>query len=335
LAAVLLLSLGTALRALPVDHISIVGTAATYTAGVSGSALVTFYDVNSATPTTSEVIYLDVLSNGQVIEGGATPTSFTTSGVLPFASVSITFYTAGNSIELRARPASGATSGTSSVFTVNPSSAAKLVIYGPGQSLLPGHNPSVQPSAVSGTFTAQQPGQDFSVTVQMTDAYFNPVSATDNVSLAADDASLINISAAGPLSAGVKNFTVSLDAPRITRVLTATDGTPPAAQSGSLTVRADGPPAEELFPRPNPFQPKNGPMTLRVDLDTNKQFTVKIVDPFGQPVWERTLDGVAPTNTLTWDGHNDNGQEVAAGFYYAILDVGGSIKSKKKIGVVK
>jgi hypothetical protein len=94
-------------------------------------------------------------------------------------------------------------------------------------------------------------------------------------------------------------------------------------------------PAEEIVPFPSPYNPHRGTLKLQFRLEAAKDITVKILDQFGQQVWETSLAGQATVQAITWDGKTKMGDYVATGVYYAVLEVSGTVKSKKKFGVKK
>lgn len=277
-------------------------------------------------------------SGGAVISGGVSPSSFLTDGVSVnyggLTALPLTFYVAGSGLTLRATSSGSGVTGTSSAFLVTPGAASHVVVFAPGQSLAAA---PTQSERVSGTALIQPLNQAFPITVQLTDAYNNPLSVgNDTVHFAAQDPAYIDLPPDGTLSAGVGNFNVTLLAPRTTRRLTVSNVTHPGVLSGTIDVVSGGPADAEVFPVPNPFNPhRDGQQIFRFVLDSPASISLSIMDPFGQPVWRRDVSGVKGNNEVVWNGRNDHGQTVAVGFYYLVLEADGSVKSKKKLGVVK
>jgi hypothetical protein len=339
-----LLLAGARVWATPVDNINIVfPTGATYTAGVStnnpGGIQVHCFRNGSQAPNEVETIRINLVKDGVVLEDAVSPSSFqTSSGVIVYGGSlqPFTFYHAGSGLKLRATAPSGA-SEDGEPFTVNPGTAAKLVVVAPGQSHDPGKNPapSLGHTGRSGTATAQQPNSNFSLTVILTDNQFNKVAENHNVSFASGD--LVTLPSAGSLSSGQGSFNVSIAAPKTSRTITVTDTTDSSVRAGSVEVTTSGPPADEVFPFPSPFNPKQGQAAkLRFYVGESGNVTLKVTDAFGQDVWRKEVSAEQNTFTdVTWDGRNENGHLVASGVYYVLLEMNGSVKSKKRIGVVK
>lgn len=76
-------------------------------------------------------------------------------------------------------------------------------------------------------------------------------------------------------------------------------------------------------------------MTFRFQLNDAASVKVIVKDQFGQDVWRTEYSGPKGQNNVSWDGRNERGHVVAAGVYYALLEVKGEITSKKRFGVVK
>ncbi|MBI5573291.1 MAG: hypothetical protein HY919_01890 [Elusimicrobia bacterium] len=90
---------------------------------------------------------------------------------------------------------------------------------------------------------------------------------------------------------------------------------------------------------PNPFYPKNqSKVTVRIHEDyCGANLRVTIYNIAGLPV--RTLDEVSNETSpeiglAYWDGRNDNGDMVASGLYYYVIDTGGK-KFRGKITLIK
>ncbi len=342
-AAFFLAALGRASAAGTITSITIPGlTSANYTAGVATNTPTTtifiFTFAGSSSPSAGQVVTLELLdSNGDVITNGMSPTSFTTGsgsgnqtfngGNSPFP---ITFFRSGSGLQLKAT--CGSVSGTSGAFNVATGAASKLILIGPGMSHAPGTNPDLT-TGHSGSFTPQEPNQSFSVRVILTDAQFNKVSAADSISFTSGD--LVTLPSAGSLTAGTGDFTFTITGARTTRTIVAHNGTNGAVADGSLEVTTAGPPTKEVFPFPSPFNPHERNITFRFRLSDPDSVKLIVMDLMGQKVWEREVSASIGFTDVTWDGRNNKGTVVAAGVYYVLLEVDGSIESKKRFGVVK
>ncbi|MBN1899555.1 MAG: hypothetical protein JW827_12325, partial [Spirochaetes bacterium] len=75
---------------------------------------------------------------------------------------------------------------------------------------------------------------------------------------------------------------------------------------------------------PNPFNPKEGPTTLRLDvLDVNDRVDIQIYSKAGLLV--RHLDEgdeIKNKSEILWDGKNDAGHIVASGAYFCVIKIG-------------
>ena len=90
--------------------------------------------------------------------------------------------------------------GTSNPFVVHPGNLARVQIVVPGQDPLPG---SV--AGVTGTPATQSATQSFTVEVNATDAYWNPLSSSDNIRITSSDPA-----ASTPVTATLSNGTASV-----------------------------------------------------------------------------------------------------------------------------
>jgi len=345
------LGLAASAEALPINTCSITMSSTTFTAGAtnnvpgSGQFFITCITSAGAFPQTipdaGQTVRLDLLKNGSVVTDGMSPASFTTDGsnvtygLSSLGSLSAIFYHAGTGLVLRATPVGSGTGDDGDPFTVNPGTATKIVVLAPGQTHDPGRNPSVVTNTgKTGAGTPQEPNQTFPITVILTDNQFNKVSANHTVAFASGD--LITLPSPGALSSGQADFNVTITGAKITRTITVTDQTDASVAAGTTDVTTAGPPAEEVFPFPSPFNPhtSNG-MTLRFRLSEPKTVTLKVADQFGQQVWRHEAAAGIGFTDVTWNGRNDSGITVASGIYYVFLEVDGSLKSKKRIGVIK
>ena len=110
-------------------------------------------------------------------------------------------------------------------------------------------------------------------------------------------------------------------------LLKSTDG----AQTWSL-FRADVRPqtdaeegrAVDVYAYPNPFNPRNGDLRVRLDLPSAADVTIRIFDVAMNLV--RTLEAPgrpAGPNEVAWDGQSDDGLRLANGAYIYTVDAGG------------
>lgn len=336
-AAIILLSGASSLFAAgPITTITI-GQNTDYIAGASTSTIfINTFGVGASIPDALEVVTLELLSGGSVISNGISPNTFTTtgSGIVNGGNVgtSYTLFRAGNSIQIRATSAGGITL-TGTTFSVSASSATKLVVLGPGMTHAPGTNPATT-TGVSGSFTPQEPNQAFTVTVILTDNQFNTVSAADNVSFPGP-IEFVTLPSAANLSGGQGDFEVTMTGARVTRTLTVIDNTDTSVANGTLSITTAGPAAKEVFPFPSPFNPHQSDITFRFRLSEPKHVRLVVTDLFGQNIWERELSASLGFNDVTWNGRNDSGVVVAVGVYTVMLEIDGSIESRKRFGVTK
>ncbi|RME90747.1 MAG: hypothetical protein D6767_06400, partial [Candidatus Hydrogenedentota bacterium] len=88
---------------------------------------------------------------------------------------------------------------------------------------------------------------------------------------------------------------------------------------------------------PNPFNPTKEKTTIRMNLikdAANADLTLKIFTVSGRLVRTFTRADVINNQKVYWDGKNDQGETVASGIYYCILEVAG-YRKMIKIAVVK
>lgn len=239
--------------------------------------------------------------------------------------------------------AAGATgTGTSGSFGVDAGTPTKLLILSSGLTQNSGEDTT--DDGVTGTATNVVARQPFAVTVRLVDDFWNSVTsgarATDVVQLSGNVPADFTFGSNNvAMTAGEVVITgIQIATAEVTRILTADDTTSGLIADGTRSITTSGPAIAEVFPYPNPITPGSQNMRFQFRLDTAKPVTLKIVDAFGQEIYRRSVSGQASTNDpseFIWDGKNDNGITVAAGIYYALLEVDGSITSKKKIGVKK
>jgi hypothetical protein len=159
--------------------------------------------------------------------------------------------------------------GTSDPFTVHPGPFSRVQIIVPGQDPLPG---SV--SGLTGSPASQTAGVNFAVDVYSTDAYWNPVSAGDNVRITSSDPAG-NLPLTGTLNGGYRQFSVRLGTVG-TQTLTVTDltnGSKTGMTSAGIPVFASGAHHFE-------FDPISGPVTAGQAISV----TVRATDSSGNTV---------------------------------------------------
>lgn len=315
------------------------------TADPGGTNSISFIiNAGTQTPTGGQVVNLQLFSGSSPIEGGIAPTSFVTPGVgnpsseralyggASFHLVPIQIFRAGSNLSVRASAAAQpAIFDQTSTFTVIPGSPTRLVAFvPPDMTFDPGKNTG---SGAIGSVT-REPFEVFTVRVNQTDAFFNLVTSPNpNVTLSVSGDLVSYPASATPLVNGTVDFPVSISIARSERVVFANA---PSRSQGSVLVRTAGPEKETIFPFPSPFNPGLGsPMTFRFQLNDAASVKVIVKDQFGQDVWRTEYSGPKGQNNVSWDGRNERGHVVAAGVYYALLEVKGEITSKKRFGVVK
>lgn len=338
--------LGSALRlqAAPISSLNVVfnGSNQTFTAGVTtnttGSGQIWVQAFTS--PDGNETINLQLVDNGVVIPNGMSPASLTTQATLvtygfpSSTALPITFFRSGTGLVIRATLAGSTITKDSASFTVLTSSPTKLVVLAPGETHAPGTNPSVT-TGKSGSPSVQTPNQPFPLTVILTDNSFNKINtSTHTVSFASGD--LTTLPSPGTLTAGAADFNTTITGARTARTFTVSDTSDATVLTGSVRVETSGPPEQEVFPFPSPFNPTLGrPMTFRFHTAGAASVTIKVLDQFGQKVWDKDISATGGFTDVAWDGRNQEGITVAAGVYYSLLEIDGSVKSKKRFGVTK
>jgi flagellar hook assembly protein FlgD len=81
---------------------------------------------------------------------------------------------------------------------------------------------------------------------------------------------------------------------------------------------------------PNPFNPHT---TVSYTVPSNGPVTLTIFDARGAMV-KKLVDGVAHTSgahQMTWDGLGNDGAKLASGLYFARVEHGGLIRTKKML----
>jgi hypothetical protein len=177
--------------------------------------------------------------------------------------------------------AAPAKNGTSDPFTVHPGPLAKVQIVVAGQTPLPG---SV--TGVTGTPSSQSAGQNFSVTVWSTDAWWNPVPSGDVVRVTSSDPTFTP--ATGSLSGSSRTFSVSLNTVG-TQTLSASDQSNGSIQGTTSPGIAVIPSAAHHFA----IATIASPVTAGVPVDV----TVRAVDAGGNLVPDYAGDALLIANT--------------------------------------
>ncbi len=310
---------------------------ATNTAG--GQVLINcFINSNQVPDATGETMTIELVKNGVVQEHGMPSTTFAIqSGQTTYGGASgpipLTFFKADTGLQFRVTSGNGGATGLSPTFNVAANSAGRLVVLAPGETLDPGKDPA-KTTGKTGMAAFQEPNQSFTITVRLTDNWYNPVAANHTIAL--NSGELINLPSGGSLVNGIGTYSVTITGAKTTRSITATDISDTNVAAGSAEVSTGGPPTQEVFPFPSPFNPKLGQtLTLRFRVSEPKSAKLKILDQFGQALWQKEVSASVGFNDVAWDGRNENGTFAAAGVYYVLLEIDGSIKSKKRIGVVK
>jgi adhesin/invasin len=270
------------------DHFAVTntggGSISTQTAGTAFNVKITAQDLNNNTVTSFTGAGNTVtVSSNRVCSSGCTTTPTFTNGVL--ASRSVTLTQAGASSTITAtRTSGGSQAGTSSAFTVNAGSFAKLQLLLPGESAAAGTT-----TGKTGTPDQQTAGAAFNVTVNAVDANWNPVSSTDTVHLTSTDthATLASDTA---LVAGSKQLSVTLKTAGAQTISASdtSDVSKSADTSTSVTVNAGSfTKLQLLLPGetadPGSASGKSGTPTART-AGTSFNATVNAVDANWNPV---------------------------------------------------
>jgi glucose/arabinose dehydrogenase len=103
------------------------------------------------------------------------------------------------------------------------------------------------------------------------------------------------------------------------RVLSDPIGVPDAGASSAVSLRA----------APNPFQ---GAVTVSLGIAAAATARVTVLDATGRHV--RTLGEALRAGTLTWDGTDDTGRDLAAGVYFMEIEAEG-IRSRSRVTLVR
>ncbi len=331
-----LFSFNSIVLADPIDDILVLFSPSTVTtgglmAGQSSTAPAIIVTFNGTNNVDADTLTISLLDGGVVIPNALSLTSIDTdAGDSGAYRPAINFYRAGGSSLILRTVTSAGVVGDSSPFTVLEGTATKLIVLSEEQTLLEGRNPAT--SAKSGTPTQKAVGSEFPVTVYLTDDQYNRVSGTDTVTITGGSFSTFNPPSQNLVN-GQATFLVTISAPNVTEDYIISS---PDFIAGTLSITAGGPPTNKVGVWPSPFNPHQGPATFEYVVDEQKDVKLKVIDQFGQQVWETSDTGQPFTlNQVEWHGKNDNGKYVSAGAYYVLLEIGGSVKSKKKFGVKK
>jgi glucose/arabinose dehydrogenase len=95
-------------------------------------------------------------------------------------------------------------------------------------------------------------------------------------------------------------------------------------------VGGSAPAAPTLVAEPNPFQTST---TLRVDVASGEAARIEVYDVRGRRV--RVFETAQPAATITWNGTDDAGRELASGVYFARLVVDGRARVGHRIVLVR
>ena len=227
-------------------------------------------------------------------EGRISPTSVTlTNGVW---SGNVTMYRAdetsinrGNVNMVASLPSNPAKNGTSDPFVVHPAAYSRLQVIVPGLTPLPG---SV--AGYSGSAATQAVGTAFTVGVYATDAYWNPVPSTDNVTITSSGAFTSSptsglLSVTGDPPGGFRTFSVTLNTVGARTVTASTS-------AGGITPSTS--PAIQVIPAGTTgfaFNTITGPVTAGVPVS----ITIRAIDSGGNTVPSYAADAILTSNTGT------------------------------------
>lgn len=106
----------------------------------------------------------------------------------------------------------------------------------------------------------------------------------------------------------------------------------PPDHSGSTPPETEG---LNAVAYPSPYRPGEGKMTIRFLSTEETAMTVLLLDPFGAEVWRQEVSALEGNNTVLWDGRDQQGRSVAAGFYVLQLQKGSERLWRRRIGVTK
>jgi len=117
------------------------------------------------------------------------------------------------------------------------------------------------------------------------------------------------------------------------------------SSSGSFRIPQDESPStggkltnENIYNYPNPFNPDNETTMLRYSLEKSAKVTIKIYDAGGNIV-KTVIDGIQQTATeeqnVMWDGKNGDGDVVANGVYFFVIETSANERVVGKIAVLR
>jgi hypothetical protein len=117
------------------------------------------------------------------------------------------------------------------------------------------------------------------------------------------------------------------------------------SSSGSFRIIQDQTPGtggklnnENIYNYPNPFNPDKETTTLRYSLEKNAKVTVKIYDAGSNLVRilvEDIQQNAAEEQSITWDGKNGDGDIVANGVYFFVIETSEDERGVGKIAVLR
>lgn len=95
---------------------------------------------------------------------------------------------------------------------------------------------------------------------------------------------------------------------------------------------------ENIYNYPNPFNPDNETTTLRYSMNKNAKVTIKIYDAGSNLVrilFEDIQQNAAEEQSVTWDGKNGDGDIVANGVYFFVIETSEAERAVGKIAILR
>ena len=226
---------------------------------------------------------------GRISPATVTFTNGTWSGNVTLFRADETSINRGNVNMIATLPSNPAKNGTSDPFVVHPAAFTRLQTIVPGMTPLPG---SI--SGYTGSAATQAVGTAFTVGVYATDAYWNPVPSTNNVTLTATGSFVSNpssglLTTAGDPPGGFRTFSVTLNTVGTQTVTASTGGGITPSTSPSIQVIPAGTTGFAFTP------PITGPLTAGVPTT----ITIRAVDSGGNTVPSYAADAILTANTGT------------------------------------
>jgi len=112
----------------------------------------------------------------------------------------------------------------------------------------------------------------------------------------------------------------------------------PDTLEGTTPPTGDSLKNENVYAYPNPFNPDRESTTFRFSLSTSAVVTVKLYDTAGRQVITLTAGKYMEAEveqSLMWDGRNDNGEKVANGVYFYVIESSTGEKAMGKVAVLR